>query len=59
MFVNVSPAERSAQESLCSLQFAKRVRLVRLSPIASMENATFNKYRNQIEDAMEQKKVMV
>lgn len=56
MFVNCSPADRYVNETLCSLQFARRARMVRLSANAAVENATFNKYKNQMDEISEQKK---
>lgn len=48
MFVNISPAEKHAQETLCSLQFANRVRKVKLSARAAKDNNTVNVYREKV-----------
>eukprot|EP00808_Paulinella_micropora_P026699 g73561.t1 len=50
MFVNVSPAQLHSQETLCSLQFAKRVRKVKLgASTASVENGALVKYKQELD----------
>eukprot|EP00457_Paulinella_chromatophora_P000341 gb/GEZN01000341.1/.p1 GENE.gb/GEZN01000341.1/~~gb/GEZN01000341.1/.p1 ORF type:complete len:1523 (-),score=339.43 gb/GEZN01000341.1/:28-4596(-) len=50
MFVNVSPAQFHALETLCSLQFAKRVRKVKLgASTASVENGSLMKYKQELD----------
>jgi hypothetical protein len=56
MFVNISPADKAAQETMCSLQFARRVRKVQLSATASVENAALNKYRGEVTQLVEERK---
>ena len=56
MFVNCSPADRAAPETLCSLQFARRVRMVKLSATAALENATLLRYKSQLDDSAEAKR---
>jgi hypothetical protein len=56
MFVNISPADKHAQETMCSLQFARRVRTVRLTASASVENAALTQYKLQAEQVGEEKK---
>eukprot|EP01006_Ploeotia_vitrea_P038980 TRINITY_DN66300_c5_g10_i1.p1 TRINITY_DN66300_c5_g10~~TRINITY_DN66300_c5_g10_i1.p1 ORF type:complete len:962 (-),score=537.97 TRINITY_DN66300_c5_g10_i1:95-2980(-) len=48
MFVNLSPADHHARESLSSLQFAKRVMKVNQSATAHLENKTLDKYKEQL-----------
>jgi chromosome segregation ATPase len=58
MFVNVSPVDRSAPETVCSLQFARRVRRVKLNASAAVENATLNKYKSKLDDVSEERKTL-
>jgi hypothetical protein len=54
MFVCVSPADSYAQETLFSLEFARRVRKVQLDPHAATQNAALQKYKIKLEEMKEQ-----
>ena len=53
MFVNVSPLARHSQETLCSLDFATRVRKVQLDPHQATQNAALQKYKVKLEEMKE------
>jgi len=56
MFVNVSPNESHIQETVQSLEFAKRVRQVQLEPHATTQNAALQKYKIRVQELKENSK---
>eukprot|EP01006_Ploeotia_vitrea_P040394 TRINITY_DN66423_c4_g15_i2.p1 TRINITY_DN66423_c4_g15~~TRINITY_DN66423_c4_g15_i2.p1 ORF type:complete len:1069 (-),score=678.67 TRINITY_DN66423_c4_g15_i2:126-3230(-) len=58
MFVNVSPADRCAQETMCSLQFARRVRKIQLSASAQVQNNILGQYKRELGEARERMRTL-